>query len=83
MNHFNHYIVICEYCCDGESGVDVIAVMHTRANALGVYQIELIKGKQNAENRNYDCIEEMETSFEAWEDGEYLFNHIRLYIQGV
>ena len=78
-----YYVVICGYNIDGESGIDIIGVKENFEEAKKLYQEQLIQEEQNAENNGYDCIDKDETSFSAYIDGDYMENHIDLYIQKV
>lgn len=75
-----YYVIICGYCIDGESGIDVIGVKENLYEAKKVYQEQLEIEKRNAINNNYDTIVEDELYFSACIDGDYLENHIDLYI---
>lgn len=79
----NYYIVICGYCIDGESGVDIIGVKENLESAQELYNKQLLKEKENAKTNDYDVIDEDENSFSAYIDGDYMENHIDLYIQKV
>lgn len=60
--------------------MDIIGVKEKLENAKKIYQKQLKEEKQNAKNNNYDYIEEDLMSYSSYIDGEYLFNHIDLYI---
>lgn len=78
-----YFVVICNYSIEGESGVDIIGVKEKLEDAKKIYQKQLKEEKQNAKNNNYDYIEEDLMSYSSYIDGEYLFNHIDLYIEEV
>lgn len=78
-----YYVVICEYNVDGENGVDIIGIREDFEEAKILYQEQLTQEEQNAENNGYDYIDKDETSFTAYIDGDYMENHISLYIQKV
>lgn len=75
-----HYIVLCDYCIDGESGVEIIGVRHSKSEAIALYKEQLKTERKNAGNNGYDCIDEVADRFDAYVDGDYCMNHISLYI---
>lgn len=78
-----YYIIICGYCIDGESGIDVISIKESLSEAEKVYKEQLNIEKKNAINNSFDTIEEDELSFSAYINGEYSENHIDLFIQKI
>lgn len=78
-----YFVIICDWCVDGESGLDIISIKENFESAKKVYQQQLKKERQNAENNAYDCIVEDATSFSAYSEGDYSENHIDLYIKKV
>lgn len=78
-----YFVIVCGYCIDGESGIDIIGVKDDLTAAEKVYKEQLKTEKKNAYNNNYDTIDEDELSFSAYIDGYYTENHIDLYVQRV
>ena len=78
-----YYVIVCDYCVDGESGTSIIGVKEDFEAAQELYNKQLLKEKENAETNDYDTIDENENSFSAYIDGDYMENHIDLYIEEV
>lgn len=76
-----HYVVLCEYCVDGESGVDVIGVRHTKEEAQALFKDQIPVTRKEAQSNYYDEIEEYEAGFVTFKSGNYCLDHIVLFIE--
>jgi hypothetical protein len=80
-----HYVVIHDWACYNESGIDVLGVTHSYQEAESIVGAHLAAEKKHAEANYHDAIIETdnESYLEAYEDGYYNDNHTLIEIREV
>jgi hypothetical protein len=80
-----HYVVINDWACYNESGIEILGVAHSYNEAVSIVGAHLAAEKKHAEANYHDAIIETddESYFEAYEDGYYNDNHTKIEIQEV
>lgn len=78
-----HYVVISEWASGGESGFDIIGIAHFPEEAKEIFDGQISKEKEIAEDGGYEIIEDSDTCFDAGETGFYDSEHVSLYIKEV
>ena len=78
-----HYVIVNEWANEDESCVTVLGVEHSMEDALKVFNQHLAAERKYAEENDFAIYDDCETVFDAGEDGYYVSNHTRLYIQMV
>ncbi len=82
MEH-KHYVVCLDAATDGECEFEIIGVYHTPERAKEVFEAQKAKEQENIEDNNLDVIEESDTCFSAYLDGDYDSDHIDIFIKTV
>lgn len=76
-----HWVVVAEWCVDFEGGLDVIGVYHSEKAAKKAFKHRVdTDDRIVAKEHKYDVVDETETSFEAYIDGEYSTDHVSVSI---
>lgn len=76
-----HWVVVAEWCVDFENGLCIIGVYHSKEAAKKAFKHRVdTDDRIIAEKQGYDVIDETETDFEAYIDGEYSSNHVSVSI---
>lgn len=81
-----HYVVINEWACSGlteDCGVNIVGVTHSLEEAKNLFNSVVIIEKELAVENEYEIYEDEDTIFDAGEEGYYVSNHTKLYIQMV
>ena len=80
-----HYIVIHDYARSDlyDNGVDIVGVTHSMEEAKNIFNAYVLAEKEAAVENQYEVYEDEDTIFDAGEDGYYVSNHTKLYIQMV
>ena len=78
-----HYVVINEWATEDENGVTILGVAHSMEEAKRIFNENIDKERELAEENGYTIYEDDETTFDAGEEGFYITNHGSLYIQMV
>lgn len=78
-----HYIVINTWSLDsaGECDSSIIGVKHTLEEAKELFNQYLNDEKELARKRGWTIYADEDTMFDAGEDGNYVGNHVILYIE--
>lgn len=82
MEH-KHYAVCLDSAIDDEHEFEIIGVYHTPEKAKEVFEAQKAKEQENVEYNGLDVIEEDDTSFSAYLDGNYNSDHIDIFIKTV
>lgn len=77
-----HYVVILDWATNDEESVDILGVFHTFEEAEELFKTHLDYERKLAEEKGYKVDEDF-SSFVAYEEGYYITDHTKLYIQGV
>lgn len=81
-----HYVVINEWACSGfmeDCGVNIVGVAHSLEEAKSLFNSVVTIEKDLAVENDYEIYEDEDTIFDAGEEGYYVSNHTKLYIQKV
>lgn len=80
-----HYIVIHDWACSDtfDREVNIIGVAHSFEEAKSLFDNAVIAEKECAVENGWEVYEDNEAMFDAGEDGYYVSNHTKLYIQMV
>ena len=78
-----HFVVINQWATEMDSGLNIIGVAHTFAEAKEMFDNALADERKFAAEMNWHIEIDDEDSFEAYEEGYYASAHTVLYIQGV
>lgn len=80
-----HYVIVHEWVTENnvENIVNIIGVAHTLEEAKTKFKKVHKEEKKYAEENNYKIYENSNESFDAGEDGNYTYEHTRLYIKPV
>lgn len=81
--NMKHFVIINDWANEYESGITILGVVHTMEEAKEIFNYNLIEEKEYAEEREFVIYDDCETVFDAGEDGYYVSNHTRLYIDSV
>lgn len=79
----NHYIVIHDWASPDifDHGVYIVGVAHSLEEAKNLFNEKVIAEKEMAAENGWEVYEDNEAMFDAGEDGYYISNHTKLYIQ--
>lgn len=80
---YKHYVVCLDAATDGEHEFEIIGVYHNPKKAKDVFEAKKAEEQENVEGNNLDIIEEDDTSFSAYLDGNYDSDHIDIFIKTV
>lgn len=78
-----HYVVFLEWADESDNGSSILGVAHSLEEAREIFNETYVTEKELAEEKCWEIYEDCETEFNAGEDGYYVSNHTRLYIQEV
>lgn len=76
-----HYEVMCYYCVDGKSGIQIVGATSTYEEALTLYNKKKLSVIKAAKLNGYNVTETCENHFSVYADGDYAMNHINLNIE--
>lgn len=77
----NHYVIVNEWASEYECGSTVLGVTHSLEEAKGIFNKNLMEEREYADKNGFTVYDHCETVFDAGDDGGYIGNHTRLYIQ--
>lgn len=80
---YEHYVIINDCVIGCDYAVAILGVVHTLEEAKKIFNEYAAEEKQYAEEHNFEIYNDDEVDFDAGEDGAYMSNHTRVYIQGV
>lgn len=78
-----HYVIVNEWMDEDKGAVSILDVVHSPEEAEIVFGKYVANEKQYAENHGFKIYEDSNTVFDAGEEGYYVSNHTRLYIEVV
>ena len=78
-----HYVVVLEWAAVYECGSTVLGVTHSLEDAKKIFKITAAEEKEYAIEHGWIIYDDIDTVFEAGEEGNYIANHSNLYIQEV
>ena len=78
-----HYVVVLEWCTEGDNGSNVLGVTHDFYTAKQIFNDTIEEERELAANNGWAIYEHTDTVFDAGEDGFYCNNHSKTYIQEV
>lgn len=76
-----HYEVMCYYCVDGKSGIQIVGSTSTYEEALTLYNKKKLSVIKTAKLNGYNVTETCENYFSIYADGDHAMNHIDLDIE--
>jgi hypothetical protein len=80
---YEHYVIINDWATEYENGASILGVVHSLEEAKRIFNEYAAEEKQYAEEHGFEIYEDDEADFDAGEEGFYVSNHTRVYIQGV
>lgn len=80
---YEHYVIINDWANEYENGVSILGIVHSLEEAKIIFNEYATEEKQYAEEHDFEIYNDNEGEFDAGEDGYYVSNHTRVYIQGV
>jgi hypothetical protein len=80
---YKHYVIINDWSSQYENGVSILGVAHSLEEAKEIFNQYVAEEKQYAEEHEFEIYNNDDEDFDAGEDGYYVSNHTRVYIQGV
>lgn len=78
-----HYVVVLDWAENDAEDINIIGVAHSLDEAKEMFNARLVEERAFAEEHGYEIYEDVETLFDAGENGYYAASHTRLYIQEV
>ena len=78
-----HFVIVNEWATEYENGSTIIGIVHSLEEAKKIFDTKLMEEKQYAKEQGFMIYDDCETVFDAGEDGYYVSNHTKLYIQMV
>lgn len=78
-----HYVLVLDWATNYEEDVNIIGVFHTLEDAERLYKETLSNERKLAEEKGYEVETDDNVCFTAYEEGNYMTEHTRLYIQEV
>ena len=80
---YEHYVIINDWANEYENGVSILGIVHSLEEAKRIFNECVAEEKQYAEEHDFEIYNDDDEDFDAGEDGYYVSNHTRVYIQGV
>ena len=78
-----HYIVIETWATENDEGTIIHGLSHTQAGAQKIFNEQLEYTKDEALKSGYCVYAESPDCFDAGEEGEYKYGHIKLFIEKI
>lgn len=78
-----HYVVVIDWTSEGDNGCNVLGVTHSLEKAKEIFKDAVETERDLAEDNSWKIYEDNDMEFDAGEDGYYVNNHSRVFIQGV
>ena len=78
-----HYVVVIDWTSECDNGCNVLGVTHSLEKAKEIFKDAVETERDLAENNGWTIYEDCDVEFDAGEDGCYVNNHSRVFIQGV
>lgn len=79
-----HYVIYAEWCVDYNGGSCVVGVYHSKEKAVAAFRKRVDSDDRLlAEEYGYEIYEDSDTCFDSGEDGEYVKDHISVFLEEV
>jgi hypothetical protein len=78
-----HFVVVLDWASEYECGSNVIGVTHSLEDAKKIFNETAAEEREYAIEHEWIIYDDVDTVFEAGQDGYYISNHTNLYIQEV
>ena len=80
---YSHYVIVLDQASQDAADTAILGVAHTLDDARAIFAEYIAEEKEAAINNEWYIETDTNDVFEAYENGAYVANHTRLYIQGV
>ena len=78
-----HFVVVLEWAAEYECGSTVLGVTHSLEDAKKIFNGTVEEEREYAAEHEWIIYDDLDTVFEAGEEGRYISNHTNVYIQEV
>ena len=79
----SHFVVVIDWTSEGDNGCNVLGVEHSLEKAKEIFDEAVEAEKDFVENNGWEIYEDNDCEFDAGENGYYVDNHSRVFIQEV
>lgn len=79
-----HWVIVAEWCVDYQGGLEVVGVYHDPVMAKEEFRKRVDSDdRTQAEENNYEILEDTDTVFDSGKEGYYSNDHIAVYLKEV